>query len=197
MNTEQKQRLLWIGGLTVVGIYFFAPSLLQVSTRRVAVVRPAAPPVQAKPLPAPATAQDADAPEVFDKLSGIWQGAALLPIGMCNMKLELRRKDGDAAHFAAFPVLACMPAATRLAPPASQAAQQEVWAALTPASAVLTGAPANGSLQFTVDKVVGKTLAGCEITGLTVTPFGRDMIAVQWQEGTCQGGQVLLRRMGR
>ena len=52
-------------------------------------------------------------------------------------------------------------------------------------------------LQFTVDKVVGKTLAGCEITGLLVTPFGRDMIAVQWQEGSCQGGQVLLRRMGR
>jgi hypothetical protein len=200
MNTTSKQRLLWIVGITLAGLYYCGPSIIN-SSRRASQVRPGANAGKAaSPLPVPASSADssgvAGASPELDKLFGIWQGAAPLPVGMCNLKIELRRKEGDPSHFAGFPVLACIPVMPNLSPEAG-VTQQALLASLTPVSAVLTGTAANGSIQFAVDKVIGKTLAGCALTSVSVTPFGADQISAEWQEGTCPGGQLLLKRIGK
>ena len=110
----------------------------------------------------------------------------------CNVKLELRRKEGDAAHIAGFPVINCL---SMTAPnPRDPRAPQKMLARLSPLSAILTGSNVNGALQFTVDRALGKTVEGCGITSFTVTPFGEGQISVEWQDAPCQGGQLLLRK---
>ena len=37
----------------------------------------------------------------------------------------------------------------------------------------------------------------CAATSFTITPFGTNQVAAQLGEGACQGGQLLLTKMGR
>ena len=80
-------------------------------------------------------------------------------------------------------------------------AQQGILSRLSPLSATLTGTAVNGSIQFSVDRVIGRTVSGCAFTSFTVTPFGEDQVIAEWKEGDCpeppQGGQILLRRTGK
>ena len=68
---------------------------------------------------------------------------------------------------------------------------------MNPAAAILTGTPENGSLHFRVDKTVGADVDGCAATSFTAMPFGTNKIAVQWQDGSCQGGQIVLNKSDR
>jgi hypothetical protein len=146
----------------------------------------AQPTVPADPNAAPA----ADAS--FDRLLGVWEGAGMVTGSGCNVKLELRRKEGDTAHIAGFPVINCLP---MTAPnPRDRNAPLQMLSRLSPLSAILTGTTVNGALQFTVDKALGKTAEGCGITSFTVTPFGEAQISVEWQDAPCQGGQLLLKK---
>jgi outer membrane protein len=194
------------------GTDYFAPSFIN-SSRRAAFIRDqraaqaiAAAQAQkaAKPLPASGAAgisQPSPAiPTQFDSLIGVWQGAAPQPgLGMCNLRLELRRPDP--AHFAGFPMLACMPIMSPFSKPSAAQTKSAVMSAMSPMSALLTGAAQGGSIQFSVDKVMGKTPSGCVLTSFTVTPFGNDLISAEWKEGAClageQRGQILLKRMGK
>jgi len=195
MNTQQKQRLLWIGGIVIVLIYYVVPSMINASRQaeyRRRLAERAAAAKAAKPLPPPA-----NAPAPFDSELGTWQGIAPLPVGLCNLKFELRRKESEPGHFAGFPVLSCTPFPLGTPSEVRSAMQQGMIAQMSPISAVLTGTASNGGIQFTVDKVLGTTANGCALTGFSVTPFGKDQIAAEWQEGTCPGGRVLLKRMGK
>jgi hypothetical protein len=120
---------------------------------------------------------------------------------MCGLKFELRKKADDPNRFSGFPVLACVPAMATLPGQMGPTAQQGILARLAPVSVTLTGAVVNGSLQFTVDRVIGRTLSGCGFTSFTVTPFGEDQMITEWPEGNCleapQGGQILLRKTGK
>lgn len=203
MNTTQKRRLLWAGGILIAAWYFGTPiinSYRQEAYRKAMAARQAAAAQaakQAKPLPASGTtaALPAEVNEVF----GVWQGAAPLPTGMCNLRLELRRKADNPTQVAGFPVLICTSLPSILPQQVTPAMQQAMMAKLTPVSAVLTGTfhPDPASIQFTVDKVTGTSVNGCALTSLTVTPFGVDAIAAEWQEGSCEGGHLLLKRMGK
>jgi hypothetical protein len=65
---------------------------------------------------------------------------------------------------------------------------------LNPADAILSGAMENGSIRFHVDKTIGTNSNGCAATSFTVTPFGSNQLAAEWQEGGCQGGHVILQK---
>lgn len=201
-NTSKQKRWLLIGGILLAVWYFGLPAInsyrQQEAYRRAIAARQEAAAKaakQASPLPAAGASNPASAS--LDALAGIWQGGAVLPQGMCGLKLELRRKPGDADHFAGYPVLGCMPIPGNPTGQAAGTEAQRMIASANPMSAVLTGTPQNGSIMFTVDKVIGQTVAGCSMTGMTATPFGGDQIAVEWQEGTCPGGHLLVKRIGK
>jgi hypothetical protein len=65
---------------------------------------------------------------------------------------------------------------------------------MSPAGAVLSGAMENGSIRFHVDKTVGTNSNGCAATSLTLTPFGTNQLAAEWQEGGCEGGHIILQK---
>jgi hypothetical protein len=51
-----------------------------------------------------------------------------------------------------------------------------------------------------VDKIISKGTTGCALSAFTITPFGTDQLAAEWQEGSCTGqagAQILLRRLGK
>lgn len=191
-----KQRSFWLAALTLAAIVYFGPRFL--ASRQAAT----APPTEVKRPKVETPAPPAPAPgvEAFNNLLGIWQGTAPLPAGMCGLKFELRKKTDDPNRFSGFPVLACVPVMATLPGQMGPTAQQGILSRLSPLSATLTGAVVNGSIQFTVDRVIGKTVNGCAISAFTVTPFGEDQLVAEWQEGSCQeqpSGQILLRRTGK
>lgn len=215
MTTLQKQRLFWLI-VFVLAVVYFAPSVFH-STHQVVITRPSASrpalPAQpgriANPLPASgaaglaaSAAAAAAIPTQYDSLIGIWQGAGPQPgLGMCNLRLELRRNPADPSRLLGFPVLACAPIMPLISRPSAAQAQSALMSGLSPMSAVLTGTVQNGALQFSVDRVMGNAPNGCALTSFTVTPFGNDLISAEWHEGGCQRGdqrgQILLKRMGR
>jgi len=200
MNPKQK-KFLWIAGIAVA-VFYFAPTFIN-SARRAAYLRQqeaarmAKPPAQqSSPLPA---AGDASSSTSFENLPGVWQGVGPLPgQGFCNLRLELRKNTQQPERFSGFPVLVCMPV---MPGSVQRGATGLVLPQMSPLSAVLTGTGKDGSIVFSVDKVIGRTANGCALTSLSVTPFGTDQIAVEWQEGNCdtqqQPGQILLRRTGK
>jgi hypothetical protein len=212
MNSKQK-KLIWIAGIAVAG-YYFAPTFIN-SARQQAMIRAQQEARLAKaqalksPLPASgaagttAGASAAALPPDANLLFGVWQGAGPQPgLGMCNLRLELRKNPADPGHIAGFPVLACAPIMSPFARPSAAQTQNTVMSAMSPMSAVMTGTIIdNDAVQFSVDKVMGNAPGGCSLTSFTVTPFGVDLISAEWHEATCQSGdqrgQILLKRMGR
>jgi hypothetical protein len=212
MNPTQKKFL--IAAVVAIAVFHFAPSFINSSSRaafirqqqaaqaaRQTAARPASP-LPASDAASADTAAIHGIPTQFDSLTGIWQGAGPLPgQDMCSLRLELRKSPTDPGRFAGFPILACRPVMTPFTRPSPAQLQNTLSAWMTPMTAVLSGAPQNGVIQFTVDKAIGKTPSGCAMTSFTVTPFGSDMISAEWQEGQCpagdQRGQILLRRMGK
>jgi hypothetical protein len=212
MNSKQK-KLIWIAGIAVAA-YYFAPTFIN-TARQQAMIRAQQEARLAKaqaaksPLPASgATGSIAGAsavpalPADYERVFGVWQGAGPQPgLGMCNLRLELRKDAADASRVSGFPVLACAPILSPFSRPSAAQTQNTVMSAMSPMSAVLTGTFQETSVQFTVDKVMGNAPGGCSLTSFTVTPFGVDLISAEWHEGGCksgdQRGQILLKRMGR
>jgi hypothetical protein len=210
MTQDTKRKLyLWGGGIALFAL-FFGGSIRE-TIGRIMIMRQArrpqatAPPPAtaqwgpvARPAPKPLGKLPADGSEPrpdppFERVIGVWEGLGPVLPNMCTLKLEIRRKDGDPTKLAGFPQLTCFPMTmpTRLNDPK---AQQAIMARFTPMSAVLTGTAEKGSVQFTVDKVIGKSAEGCAIQGMTVRPFGVDQLSAEWTEIVCQGGQILLKK---
>lgn len=192
MTTTQKQCLFW-GGAAVLAAIYFAPPLF-VPVRRDALAHTTKPDVKTSPQsPTPPPVL----PDPANGLTGIWQGNASVPgHGVCTLKLEIRR-SADLTKFAGFPTLGCMPLFPMLPKAISPAEAMKGVSKYSPVSAILTGTSALGSIKFTVDKQMGVPASGCPLTSFTATPFGTDQLAAEWAEGTCQGGDMVLRRTGR
>ena len=195
MDTKQK-KIIWIAGIAIAA-YYLVPTFID-TARQQAVIRQQQAAIVARaqaaraaqqaalanpPQPNPPTpAQQANA------LTGIWQGQALVEhMGNCNLKLELRSTP-EPGKVAGFPVLICIPM------PITSPSPEKF---LTPASAILSGAPGPTGIDFTVDKVTSKGGTVCSFTSFTVTPFGNDQLSAEWKQDVCGNGQMLLRRIGR
>ena len=141
---------------------------------------PAVAPAPARALPPPAT------------ISGIWQGrTAITGRGICTLRIELH--ENEPAHFSGFSSLAC----ANFAPLMAKDDRNPAAATLnrmSPAAAVLSGTMENSSIRFHVDKTVSTNSNGCAATSFTLTPFGTNQLAAEWQEEGCQGGRVILQK---
>jgi len=192
-----KQRNFVLAALGVAGVFYIAPVFFgpRPLIRFGSPIRPQQPAPKKdsapRPVPPGANATQASDPS-FDRVTGVWEGGGPAPPNMCTLKLEIRPKEGDPAKLAGFPVLTCFPITMPRVRDAK--AQQNLLARFSPMSSVLTGTAEKGSVQFTVDKVIGKTSDGCSIQGMTVTPFGVDQLSAEWRDSACQGGQVLLKK---
>lgn len=137
----------------------------------------------------------------FAKVIGHWRGFVVPDRqDSCELDLELQDKGGQ---FAGYSTLRCptdtteaeeMLRAKQLGP---RAAMNYARRTTNPTSAILTGSAQDGSIRFHVDQNigVGETPGACNMTSLTVTPFGTEQIAVVWQqEAPCPAGQMVLGR---
>lgn len=207
MDTTHKNRKLWWAAGAALVFLYFAPTALQ-SFRQAAFDRqqmeakaraqagrggaqPAAPSPNVS-----ANASASPSPTPLSNLNGMWEGQQAQPNrDLCQMGLEMR--DNGAGLLTAYPRINCvalmpyLPGPHKL-DPASAAAKS-----MSTVSAVLTGTIKDGELAFHVDKAIGATFDGCALTSFTVTPFGKDEVAAEWQNGTCGRGQIMLRRVGK
>jgi hypothetical protein len=150
------------------------------------------------PKPAQAIATSPPKPPVntatqvpFPNVVGIWRAqVALADRGICSVRLEIA--PDAAGQFSGFSELLCTNLTLPSKPPNSLMAG--VVDRMDPESAVLAGSVQNGSLLLKVDKNIGADSHGCALTSLTVTPFGTNQIAAQWEETGCAGGHAILQR---
>jgi hypothetical protein len=133
----------------------------------------------------------------LSNLTGTWKGqGALTGHGFCTLRLELREVHEKPGNYTGYSTLSCLSVSVLMTPKARNKASA-LKNRLSPAASVLTGEPENGSIRFHVDQTVNTDVNGCAATSFTATPFGTNRISVQWQEGSCQGGQILLGKAGR
>ncbi len=132
------------------------------------------------------------------ELLGKWEAQATLPDrGVCTEKLELRQSGQG--MFVGYSSLLCINLNPYMggAKPDYRGAALAALDRYNPVASVLTGAWENGSLKFHAEKNIGVNPAEgrCAMTSFSVTPFG-SQIASEWQDGSCGGGQLLLKKTG-
>jgi hypothetical protein len=214
MNSQNKNRKWWwIAGACLV-LWYFMPGAVQ-SFREASAYQQRMQAMRAQAQSAGGTANTGTAipsgpsgPSVpnassprytmagpavpVSALAGIWSGNETQHTGdMCSLSLELRDKpDGMTAGYANMtcrlivrPVGAPMPNANEI-----------ILKAMTPMAAILSGRMQDGAIAFHVDKAIGTPVDGCPFSALTVTPFGTQQIAVEWQRGNCDSGQMTMTR---
>lgn len=215
MNMTNKQRkALWICLAIVVASYavrsiilsamqmqYYQQQAIRAAQQRAAAKARPAPSPRASSTPAahgtPNTPAGGSAPAGASaspaNLSGNWRGkTAIAGRGICALRFELSEKE--LGHFAGYSSLACANFAPLMSPQDRGNIAAAVLNKLNPAEAILSGAMENGSIRFHVDKTIGTNSNGCAATSFTVTPFGSNQLAAEWQEGGCQGGHVILQK---
>ena len=200
--TQKQRKALWICLALVVACYIVRSIIIarmQAAYDQQQAIRAAQQRAQAKalakavpPVPPSVAASKAAPPPVSSGLAGIWQGrTAITGRGICTLRIELHENPPE--HFTGYSSLAC----ANFAPLMSEQDRNPAAATLnrmSPASAVLSGAMENGSIRFHVDKTIGTNSNGCAATSFALTPFGANQLAAEWQEGTCQGGNIILQK---
>jgi len=165
--------------------------------------KPSAPLAGAAPLPAPnpaagkttavATPQP---PAPFAKLAGIWRGrAAIEGRGICGLRFELTPKTPDT--FSGYSSFACDNTAPLMSAKNRKNQKAALLNRMDPDSAILTGTLQDGAIHFRADKNIGADINGCSVTAFTLTPFGSNRLAAEWQAGSCQGGHMELAKAPR
>jgi hypothetical protein len=204
--TIDKKNNLWKWGLLIAALYF-GPSILShirmaVSGHGQQVQRQIQQQTQQQTGPTSSSAKP-QTYAILDALAGNWQGSAMIPDrGQCRMGLELQIVPGNEGHYSADTRLTCRPTLPAMIkiighPPGNTWELQDAMTkAMNLTSAILTGAAENGSIRFHVDQNIGvaQVPGACDMTSLTVTPFGATRIAIAYEEtnvGHCHGGQIV------
>ena len=204
MDPKRKKQLI-IAAAVVAGLYYF-PAIMNTARRALIVRNPAYASIEkpnpTKPSPAmPASANvpntatnrliDTPADPRYSALLGKYMGGAILKTRECKGNLELSANPAKADEFTGYITLVCYaPFAHKEAMPLVNPVIA-IGTESTPASAILSGKVVNGVIQLHADKTVQTLADGCAITGISVQPFGANQLEVDWQEGTCQGGQLI------
>jgi len=200
--TDKQRKLIWAGA-ALIGICYFAPSVItkihQASAPEEPVVakpspvRVALPPA---PRPNPEALKAAATAAEFNRLAGDWSGAALLPSrGLCKLGMQIRTIPDKPATYKGYSTTSCNISLALMGKRASKENMaRDTINAMTPTSTIMTGEIVNGQIAFRIDSNIGVPPDGCAVTAFTVSPFA-DQIAAQWQAGTCQGGQMVLNRV--
>jgi hypothetical protein len=206
--TSNQRKLIWIVA-AILGLCYFAPSLIQRVQYAVAAEQPegikpspahiaTTPPAPTVPPPSTdAAALQASATAAqFDKLADDWLGSALLPGGLCRLGLQIRKAPDKPENYKGFSTISCNTALKVTDHPATPENRAKMAiASMTPTSTIMTGTIKNGQIVFAVDQAIGTPPDGCgPITSFTVSPFA-DQIAAVWQQGDCKSEQMVLNRV--
>jgi len=215
MPMDTKQRNFYIFCGVIVVAWYAVREINEASQRaeylRQQAIRAQRQKAKAKPKPAPATKAPAPPlpsvagrgktpapkkapPSPYAKLSGVWRGrTALDGRGVCNLSFELKEKE-QPGHFSGFSSMTCASAGPLMH---KKGIDRRAFALnrMDPEAAVLSGSMENGSIQLRTDKTVGSDSNGCTPTSFTLTPFGSNQLAAEWQEkAPCSGGHLILGR---
>jgi len=199
--TDKQRKLIWVGA-ALAGAYFLAPTLINharqaFSTPEVTVVKPSpAKPAPIAPQPVVISPQQASDAQVARQLTGDWIGAGVLPArGLCRIGLQIKPDPQTPGNFIGYSTTSCNPAFALTGQTGTRENRARAAAvAITPTSVIMTGKAGANAIDFTIDKSIGVPMDGCAITGFTASPFG-EMLAVEWKAGTCQGGQMILKKV--
>jgi hypothetical protein len=172
---------------------YYRQQAIRAAQQRARANAPAPPPRGAPPtIHGPAVA--APQPLSPGTLSGVWQGrTAITGRGLCTLKVELH--ENASGHYLGYSSLACANYAPLMSPQDRGNNAAAVLNRMNPAEAILSGAMESGSIRFHVDKTIGASANGCAVTSFTLTPFGSNQLAAEWQEGGCEGGHVILQKV--
>jgi hypothetical protein len=194
MPLNDKQKTYLRIGIAALVFFYIAPRIIGLYLQHQAIQRAAFAAAHAKPSPMiPKAPQPLIAPPPVQIAMGRYEGAGVELTRQCKINLELRA--GENGTYLGYVTMMCFepPHIIPGKPVSRQNPIMEAARQMTPASAIMTGNVKNGDLVFTVDKSIGTLGDGCPITGtFTVTTFGLGKVMAQWQEGTCQGGQLIL-----
>ena len=178
---------------------------IRAQQRQQAKSKPAVPAAKKTPLPAgaaplpaphPAAAVAPKPPAPFAKLAGIWRGqAAIEGRGICGLRFELTPKTPDT--FSGYSSFSCANTAPLMAAKNRKNQKEALLNRMDPDSAILTGTLQDGAIHFRADKNIGTDINGCSVSSFTLTPFGSNRLAAEWQAGSCQGGHMVLVKAPR
>lgn len=112
--------------------------------------------------------------------------------GLCFAHLELRDDPDIKDKVRGYAAIICVPAGG-LSPRGGIV--KNALNHTDPEAATLSGAVENDTVPLQVEKIVGADADGCEIGGVTLTPFGNNKLAVEWTEPTCAGGHFIAQKM--
>lgn len=202
--TKQQQKALLIALGVIVASYvvrWLYTSAQELANRqqqiRLAQQRAKAPArVPVTPQPAKPSRPVSPFVTTLSNLSGFWKGQNLVAgQGFCTLALELREMETP-ANYTAYSTLSCMAPPSLWGLKGGQLLPPRMRDEMLPTAITLQGMPENGVIRFQVDKTVVSPMSRCATTSFTVTPFGTNRIAAEWHEGLCQGGQILMARIG-
>lgn len=202
--TKQQQKVLLIAVGVIVAsyvvrwLYTSAQELAQRQQQIRLAQQRAKLPARVPVAPVPAKPSRPVSPFVttLSNLSGFWKGQNLVAgQGFCTLALELREMETP-ANYTAYSTLSCMAPPSLWGLKGGQLLPPRMRDQMLPTAITLQGTPENGAIHFQVDKTVVSPMSSCATTSFMVTPFGTNRIAAQWREGLCQGGQILMARIG-
>ena len=207
MEPKRKTQLI-VAASVIAGLYF-SPAIMNMA-RHTLIVRNqgyAEQPTPSKPSPAvpmpanvPAAVAnplaDTPADPAYSAMLGKYMGGAILKTRECKGNLELGSNPAKPDQFTGYITIVCYAPFTHkeAMPFLSTDPVTAIGTESTPASAILSGKVVNGVIQLHADKTIQTLADGCPITGISISPFGDNQIAVDWQEGTCQGGQLIFHK---
>ncbi len=200
-DRRAQRKAIVFGAALVIGLWWlFLPSPVSSggTAGRRAFRQPAAPPPAV--VRVPPVVQPSRAVEPFTKsVVGKWAGRETLPNrGQCVFGLELRGKEDET--FTAFSTLACVTLQPTGNPKDPVGFLELMRRGTNPTSASFAGTSQDGAIVLhAVDNIgIAQALQGCEITAMSVRPFGDSALSVKWQEKqtlpVCQGGELVALR---
>jgi hypothetical protein len=206
LTMEKRNKQLATAAAVIAGLYFF-PTIMNTARHAMITGNPATieKPSPAKPiplanvpnaldLPNPVTNTGTPADPKYSALLGKYMGGAILKTRECKGNLELGANPTKPDEFTGYITLVCYaPFSHKEVSPLTNPVLA-IGTESTPASAILSGKAVNGVIQLHADKTVETLADGCPITGISISPFGDKQIAVDWQEGKCEGGQLIFQR---
>jgi hypothetical protein len=130
------------------------------------------------------------------KFPGIWRGrSAMEGLGLCDLRLELRPRDGGQDGFMGYSSFSCVPVASLMAPNDRSKIKPALLSRMSPDAAILTGKLIDGVIRFQAEKNIGADVHGCAVDSFTLTPFGANALAAEWRQAGCPDGKMILTKV--
>jgi hypothetical protein len=135
-------------------------------------------------------------PEKPVSYAGIWRGQTSVEgRGLCALRIELH--ETEPSKYQGYSTLVCADFAPLMKPKERVNRAAAIKNRMNPEAAVISGAMEKGAIAFHIDKTIGADSNGCSATSFTLTPFGKNEFAAEWQEATCHGGRIMLQKARR